>query len=60
MCLSFKRYNFKTMKSPTLPDYGWWYYCIKCNLPTFHEDKICNTCKRQEKIRYTNIFNLLY
>ncbi len=34
-----------------LPPYGWWYYCIICSIPTYHENRICNTCRRNEKIR---------
>ena len=31
-----------------LPDFGWWYHC-DCGLPTYNEDYVCNTCKRQAR-----------
>ncbi len=51
MCFSNKKYTeymspLTVCETPNLPSYGWWYYCKKCTLPTYHEDRICNTCKR--------------
>ena len=56
MCFSDKKYNeyrspLTTYETPNLPSYGWWYYCTKCTLPTYHEDRICNTCKQIERKR---------
>ena len=51
MCVKYSEvvYDHISVKNfANLPDFGWWYYC-NCGLPTYNEDHICNTCKRQEK-----------
>ena len=34
-----------------LPSNGWFHHCTLCSKPTYHENKICNTCRRNEKIK---------
>lgn len=56
MCFSNKKHtrykqSLNVCETPNLPYYGWWHYCEKCTLPTYHEDRICNTCKKTERIK---------
>ena len=34
-----------------LPSKGWFYHCTLCSKPTHHENKICNTCRRNEQMK---------
>ena len=53
MCFS-NDYEKISRRGAYLPNYGWWYNCLLCSLPTYNDNFICNTCKRNRKIKEKN------